>query len=281
MRFVREPTVQEWIAGNTVSSFICNKHKKERKYMIGYIYLTTNLVNDRMYVGKHLSTTHDTTYYGSGKILLQAIHKYGKENFSNVILYEAQSIDELNDAEKRLIAQYKKEFGDKMYNIAEGGDGGDTLSGKSEEERLAFIEKMTAINKQRCNTPEFKQKLSEAGHKRYADAKERELQSQKIHKAWSNPQLKKEQSERVKEQHKNGLHDYTHMCKPCIFELQGTKKEFPSLQKLLDFLDTTYGYRPGHKKLKQIMIDGKQGIPFSHNHKNRYKAIIGMLIYYK
>lgn len=38
--------------------------------MYGYIYLTTNLLNNRMYIGKHKSDIYDKSYYGSGKILL-------------------------------------------------------------------------------------------------------------------------------------------------------------------------------------------------------------------
>lgn len=41
--------------------------------MYGYIYITTNLINGRMYIGKHKSEKYDSSYYGSGKILLYAI----------------------------------------------------------------------------------------------------------------------------------------------------------------------------------------------------------------
>jgi hypothetical protein len=234
-----------------------------------------------MYVGKHLSSEHDKSYFGSGTILLKAIEKYGKENFSNKILYEAENIADLNQAEKHFIAKYRQEFHEKMYNIADGGDGGNTISGKSDEEIAAFVEKMTHINRVRCASDDFKQKISAAGKARYSNPAEREKQSKKIRKSWSNQDLRRKQSEMVKEHHANGVYTYDHMCKPCVFELNGVKKEFKSLQELLCFLDSNYGYRPGRRKLKQVMADCKLGIPFSHNHKNRYKNILGMLIYYK
>ena len=102
--------------------------------MVGYIYLTTNLINNKMYVGKHESQKYDSKYYGSGKILQKAIEKYGIENFKNEILYEADSIEELNIYEKKYIMEYRKKFGkNNLYNIANGGDGGDTFSGKSDK----------------------------------------------------------------------------------------------------------------------------------------------------
>jgi len=92
---------------------------------IGYIYKTTNLINNRSYIGKKKKQVFDPTYYGSGLILKEAIKKYGKENFSIEILSWATSMDELNDLEEHYIKQYR--LVDNLYNIAKGGDGGDTL----------------------------------------------------------------------------------------------------------------------------------------------------------
>jgi len=51
-----------------------------------YIYLTTNLINNKKYIGKHFGELEDG-YLGSGLLLQRAIEKYGKENFSKQILY--------------------------------------------------------------------------------------------------------------------------------------------------------------------------------------------------
>lgn len=55
--------------GNTVPIFNYNLQHS----MIGYIYKTTNILNNKIYIGKHSSNTYDPTYFGSGKILKQAI----------------------------------------------------------------------------------------------------------------------------------------------------------------------------------------------------------------
>jgi hypothetical protein len=92
---------------------------------IGYIYKTTNLINNRSYIGKKQKEVFDPTYYGSGLILKEAIKKYGKENFSIEVLSWATTISELNKLEELYISQYR--LVDDLYNIAKGGNGGDTL----------------------------------------------------------------------------------------------------------------------------------------------------------
>ena len=91
--------------------------------MFGYVYLTTNLVNGKIYIGQHKVDSHnqDVNYLGSGKLILEAISKYGKENFKNDVLCWCNSEEELNEKEIFYIAEYKSttDFGN--YNISDGG----------------------------------------------------------------------------------------------------------------------------------------------------------------
>jgi hypothetical protein len=50
----------------------------------GVIYLTTNLINDKKYIG--LDSYNKPNYLGGGTALKRAIRKYGKENFKKEIL---------------------------------------------------------------------------------------------------------------------------------------------------------------------------------------------------
>lgn len=83
------------------------------------IYKTTNLINGKIYVGQ----THQNreSYLGSGKLLLSAIKKYGKENFSRETLCECSDIEELNDKEKYYIAKFDATNKNIGYNIKAGG----------------------------------------------------------------------------------------------------------------------------------------------------------------
>ena len=57
--------------------------------MFGFIYITTNLINNKHYVGqrKIRGNNSDNLYLGSGKLLTCAIRKYGKENFVRETLF--------------------------------------------------------------------------------------------------------------------------------------------------------------------------------------------------
>jgi len=56
------------------------------KNIYGYIYLTTNLVNGRRYVGQHLKIKLDKNYYGSGIYIKNGLRKYKKKNFNLQLL---------------------------------------------------------------------------------------------------------------------------------------------------------------------------------------------------
>lgn len=54
--------------------------------MYGYIYITTNIINNKKYIGKHKAKVHSKSYLGSGVILNEAIKKYGRSNFTNKVI---------------------------------------------------------------------------------------------------------------------------------------------------------------------------------------------------
>ena len=54
------------------------------------IYKITNLVNGKMYIGKHVTSDLDDGYLGSGIIIQRAVKKYCKESF----IKDKQAINE-------------------------------------------------------------------------------------------------------------------------------------------------------------------------------------------
>lgn len=85
-----------------------------------YIYMTTNHVNNKKYIGQHYGEINDS-YLGSGTLLKEAIQKYGKENFSKEILEICSNYDAMNLAERKWIIKYNAVKNSNFYNIAEGG----------------------------------------------------------------------------------------------------------------------------------------------------------------
>ena len=89
------------------------------------------------YIGKRLGY-EDDSYLGSGTKLLKAIKEYGKENFSRIILAYSENEDENAQKEKEFIKLFNAVKSPMFYNIHEGGHGGNTMAGWSEEEKAAF-----------------------------------------------------------------------------------------------------------------------------------------------
>ena len=94
---------------------------------IYYIYIITNNLNNKNYIGQRLcpvNKTPDTdNYMGSGIRLRCAYDKYGIDNFSKNIIAICHSKKIINILEKQYITLYRS-IGKAEYNIADGGDGG-------------------------------------------------------------------------------------------------------------------------------------------------------------
>ena len=134
------------------------------KEKISYIYLTTNLINNKKYIGQHTGQINDS-YLGSGVILTKAIEKYGKENFKKEIL-EICEKEELDDKEKYWIAYYNAFEDDNFYNKTEGGQKGDGWAAckRYMEANPEYAKNLYQKNGKRLhewlnNNPEIKQRL--------------------------------------------------------------------------------------------------------------------------
>ena len=64
------------------------------------IYKITNLIDGKMYIGKHITSDIDDGYMGSGKRIKRAIKKYGEENFRKEWLMFCEDEEELNYMER-------------------------------------------------------------------------------------------------------------------------------------------------------------------------------------
>jgi group I intron endonuclease len=88
-----------------------------------YLYKITNKVNGKFYVGVHKAKSLDDGYMGSGKIIINAIEKYGINNFTKEILEEFSSSEEMFQREKEFITEDL--LSDPLcYNLRRGGFGG-------------------------------------------------------------------------------------------------------------------------------------------------------------
>ena len=110
------------------------------------IYLTTNLINNKKYIGQHYGELTDS-YIGSGNTLKKAIAKYGKENFKKEILEICDNYESMNLAERKWIEKYNAVYSEEFYNIAEGGFNSNPCAGMSEEKQQERKRKISEANK--------------------------------------------------------------------------------------------------------------------------------------
>jgi len=136
----------------------------------GFIYLTKNLVNGKIYIGQRVykNNNSDKEYLGSGSILSKAIKKYGKENFERTTLEECENQQNLDDREKYYISEYNSTNKEIGYNIRKGGRGYQSHSPKtcnkiSEGLKLYFSNPENRKKQSRHVSEETRRKIGEAG----------------------------------------------------------------------------------------------------------------------
>ena len=96
------------------------------------LYKTTNLFNNKTYIGIHKTNNIDDGYLGSGLALLIAVNKYGRDNFKRDILEYCKSYDELLELEKIYVNEIWVR--DKSnYNLKTGGQSSGILSDLSKQ----------------------------------------------------------------------------------------------------------------------------------------------------
>src|SRR5208337_2855377 len=105
------------------------------------IYLISNIVNGKVYVGQHqgVDLNHrwrqhvKTAQLGSKLAFHKAIRKYGADSFSVTLLSTASSKTDLDEQEIRLIREYRAMNPAYGYNMTPGGQTGG-MHGKHQTE---------------------------------------------------------------------------------------------------------------------------------------------------
>lgn len=134
------------------------------------IYKTTCLINQKIYIGQ--SKYNKKEYLGSGKLILKAIKKYGKDSFIKEILIEGDlSKEELDSLEIKYIYEQKSTDVNIGYNIESGGHGNSYLQNI----------KISESNKGRIISDDTKLKISKSKlGKRASDIARENLSKSKI-----------------------------------------------------------------------------------------------------
>jgi len=87
--------------------------------MSGYVYMITNNLNGKYYIGSH--SGRNKNYMGSGVALKRAYAKYGMDNFTKTVLHYCANFQE---HEEQLLIALDAANDPDMYNMKNAGLGG-------------------------------------------------------------------------------------------------------------------------------------------------------------
>lgn len=261
--------------------------------MYGIIYLTINKINNKSYIGQHKTNSPIFDgYLGSGKVLNKAINKYGRENFTRLTIDCANTEKQLNKLEKEYIACFNAVSDRDFYNIHVGGSGGDTFTGKSEEEKLIFKKKMQEVTKGENNgmfgkihSEETRKKISE-NHNTEAYSTEEFIEKMKqVTSGENNGMYNKQHSQESKDKMSNNRKGKTLGDKNGMYSRKGENsingvpyhcyddngiliKDFVSFSEVKDWLDIKH-----HSSLLLAIKEGRKYKGYYWSKNERVKKV--------
>lgn len=133
----------------------------EQEYY-GFVYITTNLINGKKYIGQKKYDSKYKNYLGSGVYLKNAVKTYGKDNFERDIIERCKSPDELNEREIFWILHFDAVNNDMFYNLNYGGNQCVFGAPMSDEQRKKISESLLEYFKNNSMTEETKKKMSDS-----------------------------------------------------------------------------------------------------------------------
>jgi hypothetical protein len=110
------------------------------------VYKIINLINGKIYIGKHSTDNIKDDYMGSGLLIKKAIEKYGIENFKKEIVFKAKTEKEAFKKENEIV---NEEFilREDSYNLIIGGDSFEAINSDVELRKAKNRKAAISMNK--------------------------------------------------------------------------------------------------------------------------------------
>lgn len=183
--------------------------------MYHYVYLTTNIVNSKKYVGDHSSEILEDNYLGSGEYLKKAFKKYGRNSFTREILEIFPSKEEAFNSQEKYIQKFNT-LVPSGYNISPKGGYGVPDSYLHEETKEKIGKSLSGPNHPNFGKPAWNRgkKASEETKKKQSDSHKGQISWLKGTKGLIHP------SEETKEKQRKALlgKPNPHRSHPCSEE---------------------------------------------------------------
>lgn len=232
-----------------------------------YIYLITNKINGKKYIGKRSCNCdiNKDKYMGSGKLINRAKSKYGIENFTKTIIEICDTEEIAYEREKFWIREYEANNNKGFYNISAGGNGGNILINLSQEEKDKIYSKVRNTWKNK-DKDEFIKKMTEINKNKWKNKSEEEMNEfrKKCREIQNRDEVKKKNSDSVKKAWKNKTEEeMNEFKKKCSIAQNNPEVKEKIRQKLI-------GRIPANSKKCVIVINGKEIIKDSIRKMNVY-----------
>jgi len=124
--------------------------------MFHTIYKITNLINNKIYIGKHSCEDLNDNYMGSGKYIKRSIEKYGLYNFKKEILYFFDTPEDAYKKEKEIVNEDFINRED-TYNLVTGGDTFESINSNIELRKKKNRKAALSMNKVTWKDKQFRE----------------------------------------------------------------------------------------------------------------------------
>jgi group I intron endonuclease len=169
------------------------------------LYEIRNNLNGKVYIGVHKTKNKTDGYMGSGKVIKQAIQKYGLSSFSKRVLEEFDTQEEMYNREKELITPDFIERVD-VYNLRVGGFGGFDwinnnciikFAGKIHSDKTKSL--IASLARARTASEETRKKMKLAQSKFNLNTEKGQVRSEKLSKSLKGRKLTLEHKANISE----------------------------------------------------------------------------------
>lgn len=165
--------------------------------MFGFIYITTNIVNGRRYIGQcRYNKVGWRSYLGSGTYLKRALKKYGRDMFVRETIAEAATREELTKLENHYLTEFNAAADPNWYNVSPRANSTRGFSGYSHSpERNEQVAAKLRGRKRPTHVGDAV-RAARTGHTKTDE--DRASHSKSLRSWWANPEVRKRMSEKHK-----------------------------------------------------------------------------------
>jgi group I intron endonuclease len=220
-----------------------------------FVYLTINNVNGKLYLGSHSTDNLQDGYLGSGIQMTRAIRKYGKENFTRIIL-EHTSAEDLRESENRWLVSIQPSKDPSWYNLKDVALGGNTRQSYTPEQKEEYIDKLrvssSCVGKSGTDNHMFGKKHTRSFKEKRSMQQKEYFLKRKNEAGWEEQRLRMREAAK-----RNSLLGALKNKRPVVLQEGGATKQFSSRREAAAFIGCYPGNVASLLRRKEFQYKGR------------------------